>query len=142
MRRGLILNAAVSVSDSSAEALFERGLSLLASGVAAQAAGAFRAAIAADPQHVQAHYGLVRSLREAGRLERSIAAALALTVLTPHDFRAHAELAVSLRAAGHTREAEAAEARARMLQWKNELESAPAGEPVASQGVSDPESNP
>lgn len=128
------------VTHPTADVLAERGLALLESGAAAQAARSFRAAIAADPQHVAAHYGLVRALRQAGRLEGSIGAALALTVLTPHDQRAHGELAASLRAAGHAREAEAAEARARVLQWKAELQSAPADEPVTDPGGADPES--
>lgn len=123
------------VTHPTADALAERGLALLESGAAAQAASAFRAAIAADPQHVQAHYGLVRALRQARRLEGSIGAALALTVLTPHHRRAHTELAVSLRAAGHESQAKAAEARARFLQWKAELQFAPAGDPLTDQGV-------
>jgi tetratricopeptide (TPR) repeat protein len=107
-----------------AEALFQRGLDLLTAGAAREAARAFRAAIAADGQHLDAYYGLVRALREAGQLERSIGAALALTVLTPRDPRAHAALALALRQAGHLPEAQKASARARVLEWKSALQSA------------------
>jgi tetratricopeptide (TPR) repeat protein len=110
----------------SADSLSDRGLELLAAGEPAQAAEAFRAAIDADPAHVEAHHGLVRALRDAGRLEQSIAAALALTVLTPNDPLAHTALSVSLQHAGHIPEAEAAATRAKVLEWKLEL-SNPAG---------------
>lgn len=106
-----------------ADALAQRGLDLLAAGSPAEAAAAFRAAIAADPNHVEAHHGLVRALRDAGRLEQSIGAALALTVLTPQDPLAHTALSISLQQAGHIPEAEAAAARARVLEWKIALQS-------------------
>ena len=85
----------------SADSLCETAISLLAAGNAAEAAQAFRAAIAADPGHVEAHHGLVRALRDAGQLNQSVAAAMALTVLTPDDPLAHTALSISLQAAGH-----------------------------------------
>ena len=110
-----------------ADELSQHGLELIAAGHAAEAAREFHAAIASDDQHVEAHHGLVRALRDAGQLEESIGAALALTVLTPQDPLAHTALSISLQAAGHIPEAEAAAARARVLEWKIALES-PAGE--------------
>jgi tetratricopeptide (TPR) repeat protein len=108
-----------------AEALCRRGLDLLAAGRPAEAAQAFRAAVARSPieagaqseTHVEAHHGLVRALRDAGQLEQSVAAALALTALS-----------ISLQAAGHVPEAEAAAARARVLEWKIQLQSPPGGD--------------
>jgi thioredoxin-like negative regulator of GroEL len=108
-----------------AEELSQRGLELLAAGQAAEAAREFRAAIAADDTHVEAHHGLVRALRDAGLLEAAVGAALALTVLTPHDPLAHTALSISLQTAGHIPEAEAAAARARVLEWKIALQSPP-----------------
>ena len=61
-------------------------------------------------------------MRDAGRFEQSIAAALALTALTPSDPLAHTALSISLQRAGHIPEAEAAAARARILEWKIELQ--------------------
>ncbi len=114
------------------EILSERGMSLLAEGRAAEAAEAFRAAIRIDERCLEAHHGLIRALRDAGRLEQSIGAALALTALTPDDPLAHAALSISLQMAGHVPEAEAAAGRARILEWKRELASsrpAPGEEP-------------
>ena len=110
-----------------AEKLSQQGLEELASGNAAMAAKCFRDAIAADPNCFEAHHGLIRALRDAGRLEQSVAAALALTALTPNDPLAHTALSISLQHAGHVPEAEAAAARARILEWKAELRSS-AGE--------------
>jgi tetratricopeptide (TPR) repeat protein len=108
-----------------AELLSERGLDLLDSGRPVEAAQAFRAAIASNERHYEAHHGLVRALRDAGRLEQSIAAALALATINPNDPLAHTALSVSLQRAGHVKEAEAASARARVLQWSLELQAPP-----------------
>jgi tetratricopeptide (TPR) repeat protein len=111
-----------------AETLTQQGLDLLAGGSAVEAAQAFRAAVAADPRCFDAHHGLVRALRDAGRLEQAIGAALALTALTPGDPLAHTALSIALQYAGHIPEAEAAAARARILEWKVQLQTAPAPE--------------
>lgn len=106
---------------SPADALSQRGVDLLAAGDAAGAAVAFRDAIAADHGHIEAHHGLIRALRDAEQHEAAIAAALALTVLTPQDPLAHTSLSIALQKAGHIPEAEAAAARARILEWKQQL---------------------
>lgn len=115
-------------NSSNAEALCQRGIDLLAAGSAGDAAEAFRAAITEEPGYpstaiIEAHHGLVRALRDAGRLEQSVGAALALTALTPADPLAHTALSISLQAAGHVPEAETAAARARVLEWKIQLQS-------------------
>jgi len=109
-------------NSSIAESLTQQALDELAAGAPAEAAKKFRAAIDADPAHFEAHHGLVRALRDAGRLEQSVAVALALTALTPHDPLAHTALSISLQHAGHVPEAEAAAARARILEWKVQLQ--------------------
>ena len=116
------------MSSNEAETLSQRGLNQLAEGSAAEAVQSFRAAIAADPNYFEAHHGLIRALRDAGRLEPSVAAALALTALTPNDPLAHTALSISLQQAGHIPEAEAATARARIMEWKSELQSPPGGD--------------
>lgn len=74
---------------------------------------------------MEAHHGLIRALRDAGQLDQSVAAALALIALTPGDPLAHTALSISLQAAGHVPQAEAAAARARILEWKIQLVSPP-----------------
>jgi tetratricopeptide (TPR) repeat protein len=137
------MKAVTATKISNAGALSQRGLDLLAAGSAAEAAESFRAAIAAGQDtpgspsaadieaRMEAHHGLVRALRDAGRLEASIAAALALTALTPNDPLAHTALSISLQRAGHVPQAEAAAARARVLEWKIQLQSTPDSTPDA-----------
>jgi Flp pilus assembly protein TadD len=94
---------------------------MLASADPAAAEREFRLALDLDPANVEAHHGLMRALTEQSRFEAAIAAALALTVLTPNDPLAHAALSIALMRAGHIPEAEAAAARARILEWKQQL---------------------
>lgn len=107
-----------------AEEFSIRALNLLSRGDAAGAVESFRAALAQDPDYYEAHHGLIRALRDAGQLEQSIGAALALTALTPDDPLAHTALSISLQQGGHIPEAEAAAARARIVEWKVQLRSA------------------
>jgi Flp pilus assembly protein TadD len=121
-RSTLILkNAVTEIDTNRAVVLSQRGLDRLAAGSPGEAVESFRGAIAADPNYHEAHHGLVRALRDAGRLEQSIGAALALTALTPSDPLAHTALSISLQRAGHIPEAEAAAAKARILEWKAQL---------------------
>lgn len=108
-----------------ADELCQRGIDLLAAGTPAEAAVAFRAAIHADESCYEAHHGLVRALRDAGRLEQAVGAALALTALTPNDPLAHTALSICMQQAGHIPEAEAAAAKARILEWKLALQKQP-----------------
>ena len=133
-----ILKIAVSANASdNIEELCWRGMDLLAGGSSADAAEAFRAAVELGERqggpmttaHIEAHHGLIRALREAGRLEQSIGAALALTALTPGDPLAHTALSISLQHAGHIPQAEAAAAKARVLEWKIQLQSPPEDSP-------------
>jgi Flp pilus assembly protein TadD len=127
----ILKNVVSSMKSIAAEAFSQRGLDQLASGQAAEAVQSFRAAMAADPNCIEAHHGLIRALRDAGQLKQSIGAALALTALAPDDPLAHTALSISLQQDGHIPEAEAAAARARILEWKAELK--------ASAGVDDPQ---
>jgi Flp pilus assembly protein TadD len=116
------------MSSNNSETLSQQGLDQLAEGLVAEAIQSFRAAIAADPNYFEAHHGLIRALRDAGRLEQSVASALALTALTPNDPLAHTALSIALQQAGHVPEAEAAAARARILEWKAMLQASAGGD--------------
>jgi hypothetical protein len=121
----ILMKAVPHTNATTVEALSRRAAELLASGSPSEAASIFRAAIEAGdapgplpPSMFEAHLGLIRALRAAGRLELSIGAALALTALSPSSPQAHVELAISLHRAGHVPQAQAASARARILAWK------------------------
>jgi len=117
----ILKNVVTEMKRARAEELSQRAMNQLADGDTQGAIENFRAAIAEDPEHFEAHHGLIRALRDAGRLEQSIGAALALTALTPDDPLAHTALSISLQQAGHIPEAETAAARARVLEWKAQL---------------------
>ena len=108
-----------------ADALSQQGLDLLFAGDAEGAALAFRVVIAAYPDHIEAHHGLIRALCDAEQFEAAVDAAQALTALTPNDPLAHTSLSIALQKAGQIPEAEAAAGRARILEWKQQLASAP-----------------
>lgn len=108
-----------------AEAYSQQGMDLLAAGKPQDAIEAFRLAMAADGNYFEAYHGMIRAMREAGRAEQAIATALALIALTPKDPLAHTALSIALRDAGQIPEAEAAAGRARVLEWKMQLESPP-----------------
>ena len=116
-----------------ADSLSHRGVELLAAAQPAEAAQAFRAAIAANPAHIEAHHGLIRALRDAGKPDQSVAAAMALSVLTPDDPLAHTALSIALQHAGHIPQAEAAAGRARILEWKQQLQ-LPQDQPSGNEG--------
>jgi Flp pilus assembly protein TadD len=127
----MLMTAVTSNESNSPDSLCEIGIELLGAGNAAGAVESFRSAIAVDPSHVEAHHGLVRALRDAGQLNHSLAAAMALTALTPDDPLAHTALSISLQAAGHVPQAEAAAARARILEWKVQLKAPSDGASIA-----------
>ncbi len=101
---------------------------MLSAGDATGAAQAFREAIQVDPGHIEAHHGLIRALCNTEQFETAVAAAQALIMLTPNDPLAHTSLSIALQKAGQIPEAEAAAARARILEWKQQLAAGPVAE--------------
>lgn len=108
-----------------AEKLIHCGHELIEAACQAEAARAFRQAIASDPACFAANHGLIRALRGAGQMEQAMGPARTLTAIAPADHTSHAALPVSLEAAGHRAEAQTAVARARVLEWKAFLNSEP-----------------
>ena len=94
----------------------------LATGQTTAAVDSFRAAVQSDPDNLEAYHGLVRALCDAGRPAEAVTAALALTVLSPNDPLAHTSLSIALQQDGQIPQAEAAAGRARILEWKQQLQ--------------------
>ena len=112
-------------TESPAESLAQQGLEHLHNGDPTAAANSFAAAIATNPNHIEAHHGLIRALTDSGQLDAAITAAKRLTELTPDDPLAFAGLSIALQRAGSIPEAESAAGRARILEWKHQLAGAP-----------------
>jgi tetratricopeptide (TPR) repeat protein len=104
------------------EELYDRAVDLIAEDQVEEAIAAYRAAIEIDDTFADAWQGLSLALNDLGRHTEAIEAAKRLTELTPDDVLAHTTLSRMYQAANMVPEAEAAGAKARMLDWKRQLQ--------------------
>jgi tetratricopeptide (TPR) repeat protein len=104
------------------EDLYDRAIDLIGDDKPEEAVAAYREAIALDADYADAWQGLSLALNDLGRHEEAIEAAKRLTELTPDDVLAHTTLSRMYQAANMVPEAEAAGAKARMLDWKRQLQ--------------------
>ena len=81
----------------------------------------YREAIALDADFADGWQGLALALNDLGRHAEAIDAAKRLCELTPDDVLAHTTLSRMYQAANMIPEAEAAGAKARVLDWKRQL---------------------
>jgi tetratricopeptide (TPR) repeat protein len=98
-----------------AEIRCDQALDLLDAGNPAKAAEIFRECLAVDPTMLDAMHGLLRALQNIGRLDEAIKIACRLIALGPDDVLAHDSLSSLYLRKGMIHEAEAAAARARLL---------------------------
>ena len=104
--------------------LYDRAIDLFGDGKLDEAIETYRAALAIDPDFVDAWHGLAMAYNEAGRHQDAIEAGKRLCELAPEDTLAHTSLSRFYQAAGMIPEAEAEGAKARMLDWKRQLREA------------------
>lgn len=104
------------------EELYDRAVDLVADDKPEEAVAAYREALALDAAYADAWQGLALALNDLGRHPEAIDAAQHLVELTPDDVLAHTTLSRMYQAAGMVPEAEAAGAKARMLDWKRQLQ--------------------
>jgi tetratricopeptide (TPR) repeat protein len=105
----------------SKEELYDQAIDLFGEGRLDDAIARYREALAEDPAFADAWHGLAMAFSEMGRHDEAIEAAKKLVELTPDDVLAHTSLSRFYQAAGRVPEAEAAGAKARMLDWKRQL---------------------
>jgi len=108
----------------SKEELYDEGIDLFGDGKLDEAIAKYRAAIALDADYVDAWHGLAMAYSELGDHAQAIEAGKKLCELTPDDILAHTSLSRFYQAAGMVPEAEAEGAKARMLDWKRQLQEA------------------
>ena len=106
----------------SKEDLYDDAVDLFGDGKLDEAIGKYREAIALDPGYVDAWHGLAMAYNELGRHPEAIEAGKKLCELTPDDVLAHTSLSRFYQAANMVPEAEAEGAKARMLDWKRQLQ--------------------
>jgi len=104
--------------------LYDEAIDLFGDGKLAEAVAKYEEALALDPSFADAWHGLAVVLAEMGEHQRAIEAGKKLCALTPDDVLAHTSLSRFYQAAGMVPEAEAEGAKARMLDWKRQLQEA------------------
>jgi tetratricopeptide (TPR) repeat protein len=107
--------------DANSEREYYQALDHLAEGNAHAATLGFRAAIAADPDFLDARHGLIRALQDAGQYDEAIAAAFELAARAPEDVLAHTALSILYQHKGMIPEAEVEATKAKLLDWKLQL---------------------
>jgi tetratricopeptide (TPR) repeat protein len=106
--------------------LYDRAVDLFGDGKLDEAIATYKEALAVDPAFVDAWHGLAMAYSELGQHDRAIEAGKRLCELSPEDTLAHTSLSRFYQAAGMVPEAEAEGAKARMLDWKRQLQEAKA----------------
>jgi len=107
---------------SSKEDLYDGAIDLFGEGKLEEAVAKYKEAIALDPGFADAWHGLAMAYNELGQHQGAIEAGKKLCELTPDDILAHTSLSRFYQAAGMVPEAEAEGAKARMLDWKRQLQ--------------------
>jgi len=105
----------------SKEDLYDEAVDLFGDGKPAEAIARYEAALAIDPDFVDAWHGLAMAYSEMQQHDKAIAAGKKLCELAPDDVLAHTSLSRFYQAAGMIPEAEAEGAKARMLDWRRQL---------------------
>jgi tetratricopeptide (TPR) repeat protein len=105
-----------------AEEQYHKALDLVAAGDACAAVEGFKACLAMDPEKLDALHGLVRALQDCGRLDEGIDWAKKLIDRDPADPLAHTGLSILYQHKGMIPEAEAEATKARLLDWKQQLQ--------------------
>ena len=104
------------------EELYDQAIDLVADGKLEEAIARYEAALAVDPDYADAWQGLALACNDLQQHAKAIEAATRFCVLVPDDVLAHTTLSRMYQAAGMVPEAEAAGAKARMLDWKRQLQ--------------------
>lgn len=108
-----------------ADLLLDRALDRMAAGDAEAAVPLLREALALAPEHAAANHALLRALEDAGRLDEALVLVRELIARQPDDPLLLTRLSILLQKSGDVPGAEAASARARVLEWKRQLRAEP-----------------
>jgi Flp pilus assembly protein TadD len=121
-------------SVSSVKELYLKGLGFYGQGKHADAIQAFEQAVAADPTRADCLQALAMAQMHAGKLQDALKSVLKLTEMTPEDPQAFTSLSMIYQRLDRIEDAERAQAKARMLSWKEDLKTNPGAPPPADSG--------
>jgi len=105
----------------SREELYDQAVDCVADGQLAEAIDKYREALALDPAFADAWEGLSMALADQEQWDEAIAAAKRAAELTPGEQLAYTNVSRIYQRAGNVPEAEAWAAKARLLDWKQQL---------------------
>jgi tetratricopeptide (TPR) repeat protein len=103
------------------EDLYDSAVDLFGEGKLDEAIAAYREALEQDPDYVDALHGLAMAYSSKEAYDEAIAVGKRVVELTPDDILAHTSLSMFYQQKGMIAEAEAEGAKARMLDWKRQL---------------------
>ena len=106
----------------SAEELFNQAYELLCEGKPDEAIAMYKQVLAIDPQHADALHELAMAYADKEMLDEAIETMKRLVELTPDDPMVYTDLSRLYQRKGLVPEAEAQAAKARMLDWKRQLQ--------------------
>jgi len=107
----------------SKEEHYDRAVDCIAEGDHEGAVAAYREALALDPDYADALEGLSMALADLGRFDEAIAAAERVVALVPDEILSYTNVSRICQRAGDVPKAEEWSAKARMLDWKQQLKS-------------------
>jgi tetratricopeptide (TPR) repeat protein len=102
--------------------LYDRAVDFVAEGNLPDAIQSYREALALDPSFTDALHGLAMAYADQGMFDEAIEHGKRLVELTPDDTLAHTSLSMFYQRKGMIAEAEAEGAKARVLDWKRQLD--------------------
>jgi Tfp pilus assembly protein PilF len=106
-----------------ADTALDRALDQMAAGSPAAAIPHLHHALSLAPNHPAATHALLRALEDSGAIQEALTLAHACIAHDSDDPLAHTRLSILLQKSGDIPAAEAAAARARILDWKRQLNS-------------------
>lgn len=110
------------------------GMKLFGADRHAEAIEEYQKALALSPDWTDALHALATSYSKLGRQDEAIATVQRVIELEPDDAFAYTSLSIFFQRKGQIPEAEAAAAKARMINWKQELKTNPKAPPPAPAG--------
>ncbi|MFN0243184.1 MAG: tetratricopeptide repeat protein [Planctomycetota bacterium] len=110
------------------------GMKLFGADRHAEAIEEYAKALTLSPDWTDALHALATSYSKLGRQDEAIATVQRIIELEPDDAFAYTSLSIFLQRKGQIPEAEAAAAKARMINWKQELKTNPKAPPPAPPG--------
>lgn len=116
---------------------YKEGLALFGQGKHAEAIEAYGRALELDPEWTDALLGLATAQMHGGRLDEAIATTERIARIDPEDAFAYTTQSMCYQRKGLIDEAEKAQARARLISWKQELKKNPNAPPPGPAGSMD-----